>query len=717
MGVVYLAQHLRLGRRVALKVLNPQLAADEVFRRRFVRESQLAASLDHPNVITIYDAGEVSGVLYISMRYVNGPGLDEVLRASKRLSPKDTLWVLEQVAAALDVAHAEGLVHRDVKPGNVLLRRRADGAGFDHVFLSDFGITKSVRGGTAQTETAQFLGTIDYTAPEQISGGRIDGRTDVYSLGCVLYQCLVGHVPYRADTLIQAMYAHLQDPPPTISGRDLPPTLDGVVHRALAKRPESRFETCTELVRASRAALGVDPGSQHWMAAPPSLRPRGAEEVTVREPRGAGPRTVTPVFAPPTIDVARAGRRRRRRLLVAGLAALTSAGLTMAALAVWRNAPATSPPTHEPPATTSRSGPPPGLGTVAWGRPLTGGLVFGGAGDQVINRAIARDDRIIAVGSDSSGADMDPAVWTFNGSDWNKSRIPAGAEAQGIAGVVEWGPRLVAVGTDYSGQDANAAVWISTEGSLWKRVSKGTLTGGGNEAVARVVGSKSGLFAVGSVRRVTGKYDATVWGSDDGRSWTVLNDLTFGGPGDQLMLGAVPFRSGVVVVGAETRRGDTDPAVWRYDGERWTRAPRSELHRPGRQQMLSVAKGQHGLVAVGFDESGPDRDAAVWTSPDGLHWNMAHAKALGGPGFQMLEGVAWTSIGYVAAGRDDPAGATWSSPAGRHWQEQPPLRYPGGFPRLAAVIEFHSKLYAFGRIRTHGQVDGAVWPGRIVRQA
>ena len=187
MAVVYVAHHLRLGRKVALKVLDPALAEDAAFRERFIRESRVVAGLEHPNIVTIYDAGEAEGLLYVSMRYVEGTDLERLLETEGRLDPAIAISIVSQSAAALDAAHAEGLVHRGVRPADILLERREGRLG--RAFLSDFGITKHVAATTRLTRTGSFAGTIDYVAPEVIRGEPdVDGRADVYSLGCVLYR-------------------------------------------------------------------------------------------------------------------------------------------------------------------------------------------------------------------------------------------------------------------------------------------------------------------------------------------------------------------------------------------------------------------------------------------------------------------------------------------------------------------------------------------------
>ena len=251
MSVVYLAEQVRLKRRAALKLLAPELADDARFRERFLRESELAASLDHPNVIPIFDAGETDGILYIAMRYVEGQDLRQLIQQEGKLAPEQALRILQPVAEALDYAHTHGLVHRDVKPGNILL------ADDGPVYLSDFGLTRRVDEGASLTEAGELVGSIDYVAPEQIEGGPVDGRADVYSLGCVTYQCLTGSVPFPRDSPMAKLWAHLRDTPLPAAAitPDLPQELDPVLQRGLAKKPGDRYQTATGLTGGLQAAL------------------------------------------------------------------------------------------------------------------------------------------------------------------------------------------------------------------------------------------------------------------------------------------------------------------------------------------------------------------------------------------------------------------------------------------------------------------------------
>jgi hypothetical protein len=258
MSIVFRAENPRLGNVIALKVLDPSLAGDDVFRTRFLEESRIAASMNHPNVIPIHDTGSSDGLLYIAMRYVAGTDLRQMLKKRGRLQPETAMFLLGQAARALDAAHRRGLVHRDVKPGNLLVQRGNDGTDPDHLYLADFGITKHLGARTGLTSTGAFLGTIDYVAPEQIRGISVLGLADQYSLGCVLYECLTGRVPFEKDLDAAIIWAHMEEPPtlPTAFRPDLPPAVDEVFARVLAKHPGQRYETCREFMTAARAALG-----------------------------------------------------------------------------------------------------------------------------------------------------------------------------------------------------------------------------------------------------------------------------------------------------------------------------------------------------------------------------------------------------------------------------------------------------------------------------
>jgi len=241
MGIVYLAEHVRLIRKVALKVLTPGLGEDDAFRDRFIHESRLAASLDHPNIIDIYDAGEADGLLYLAMRFVAGSDLRSLIGRDGPLRPERAVALVTQVASALDAAHQLGLVHRDVKTANVLVEAPG-GSHREHAYLTDFGLTKRPGTLSGLTKTGQFLGSVEYAAPEQFEGRILDARADVYSLGCVAYECLTGRVPFPRDSEAAIMFAHLKESPPGVSEvrPELPSGLDAVISKAMAKRQEDR---------------------------------------------------------------------------------------------------------------------------------------------------------------------------------------------------------------------------------------------------------------------------------------------------------------------------------------------------------------------------------------------------------------------------------------------------------------------------------------------
>jgi predicted Ser/Thr protein kinase len=316
MGVVYRASHLHLRRTVALKVLPPSLTADREYRHRFEREAAIAASLEHPNVVPIYDAGYANGVLYLSMRFVDGEDLGAVLQREGRLDVEPLCALLEPVADALDAVHAAGLVHRDVKPGNVLISR----SGRRHVYLCDFGIAKAAAGGRELTAAGQYMGTVHYSSPEQIEGRWVDGRSDQYGLACLAFRALTGQVPYPRPETAAVIYAHLAaDPPrPSLQRPDLPPAVDAAVARATAKQPERRFPTCMDFIAALRAAVQPRPTPRPRRPLPPTLplpepdlgAPKAAapdattSRAAVPEPRAAGP-GATPTEAPDAASAAR----------------------------------------------------------------------------------------------------------------------------------------------------------------------------------------------------------------------------------------------------------------------------------------------------------------------------------------------------------------------------------------------------------------------------
>ncbi|MEU8469702.1 serine/threonine-protein kinase [Streptomyces sp. NPDC029006] len=286
MAVVYRARDLRLDRTVALKLLAPELARNDTFRKRFTHESQVAAAIDHPHIVPVFEAGETDGVLYIAMRYVPGSDLRHLLDARGPLSLPDAVRISAQVASALDAAHGHGLVHRDVKPGNILVAQGADSDHPEHVYLTDFGLTKKSLSLTGFTSVGQFVGTLDYVSPEQISGRPVDGRCDVYGLACVVHEILTGRPPFQREDDMALLWAHQYDepPPPSETRPGTAPAVDPVFARALAKSPDARYETCRDFVAALRATMTPAPAPP-GPAPPRSLTPTS----TTSGPSASGP--------------------------------------------------------------------------------------------------------------------------------------------------------------------------------------------------------------------------------------------------------------------------------------------------------------------------------------------------------------------------------------------------------------------------------------------
>jgi hypothetical protein len=700
-----------LGRKVAIKVLSPDLASDEAFRRRFLRESQAAAALEHPNIVPVYDAGESEGCAYISMRFVDGTDLAALLKAEGRLSPTACIGALAQIASALDAAHARGLIHRDVKPANILLERL--GEEVPRAFLSDFGITKRLDGHQT-TETGRFIGTIDYTAPEQITGAQVGPATDQYSLACVMFQCLTGSVPFPRGTELAVMYAHLEEKPPRASEHlVLPESIDPVIQRAMSKGPDQRFGSCREMQSAAADALGIDippsasgvPGSSGttFVAPPDRLT------VSPGRRRGAGSRHV---------------RRGLRVPVVAAVGVLAIGGIAWAIVASQ----ADRAPGHAAPggttatfASTAASSPAPTASPSTrvtkpfpeefrWTRVTS--PVFGGLGRMAINRAVAGRSSIVAVGFvNPPGADGgDPVAWrSSDGRIWDRT-YQSEPGTQGMDAVAMYGRNYIAVGTE---DQQHARVWIiPADGSSWHSVDATGISGG--SAIHKLIVTPQGLVAVGWATEATDK-DASVWSSSDGRHWTRDTGDAFVGPAgsDQEMWAVTQFPGGLVAVGSDNRGGDQDAAFWLHDQQGWRQAavPPS----PGDQVVKAVVAGGPGLVAVGSTETSGGKDAAIWTSTDGVRWR--EIPGLARPGTQQLTGVVAYRGGFVAVGSDGSPRegdvAAWTSKDGVRWRQSGSEELGGtGLQFAHGVVAFKGKLVIVGNENVSGSGVAAVWVGK-----
>jgi serine/threonine protein kinase len=250
MGAVYLAVEEHARRPVALKLVRSDFADDALFRARFEREARLTRELDHPHVVPLYEAGEIDGALFSATRYIDGIDLEALIAHHDSLHPRWAAALTKQLASALDAAHGAGLVHRDVKPANVLLESR-DGEA--HAYLADFGLSKHVSSQSGLTRTGMWVGTIDYASPEQIQAQDVTAATDVYALGCVLYEMLTGEVPYPRERDVDKMMAHAAEPPPTVTDA-VPERFNDVIERALGKRPEDRYASAGALAKSALTA-------------------------------------------------------------------------------------------------------------------------------------------------------------------------------------------------------------------------------------------------------------------------------------------------------------------------------------------------------------------------------------------------------------------------------------------------------------------------------
>lgn len=343
MASVYLAHDLRLGRKVALKVLSPELAASPQFQRRFHRESRLLASLDHPNIVPVYQAGEAGGLLYIAMRYIEGSDVSALLDRHGRMESAVALPILTQVAAGLQAAHEAGLVHRDVKPDNVLVTGSSSGAGAGRVYLTDFGLTKHLSSLSNLTAVGNVMGTMQYLAPEQISGRPVDARADIYALGGLAFRCLTGLPPFDREDHAALLWAHLSEAPTPASEccPDLPEAVDDVIWTAMAKQPQDRFSSAAEFAEALTAALHTAPASATDVASPGPSVAVDREVVAIDTSRPGA----TPEVALPPVDASGGGHvpggpgrppAAHRRRLLSGVALLIAVVAAVAAVLVLR---------------------------------------------------------------------------------------------------------------------------------------------------------------------------------------------------------------------------------------------------------------------------------------------------------------------------------------------------------------------------------------------
>jgi serine/threonine-protein kinase len=658
MAVVYRARDERLPRLAALKVMAPQWAADEEFRQRFVAESRASTTVDHPHVIPVYKAGEADGVLFIAMRLVTGGDLREALRREGgALPPARALDLLSPVASALDAAHAAGLVHRDVKPGNILIDRHSGQS--DHVFLSDFGLSKGVLSGASLTQSGHYLGTPHYSAPEQARGDHVDGRADQYALACVAFELLTGRRPFERDDPLTVLLAHVTAPPPALTERrpDLPAAADGVMRRALAKAPDERYPSCRDFTDALRDALVMRTAGQ-------------------RDRPGTG----APAAPVPAVPV-RGGPRRKRLLVIAAagtvlaaaiaipLALAATPGTPKASHAITTRAPAATPTLSLPASPTDSSV----ASHSATARPRADPLIAtltdpSGAinGNNVLSVAFAPGGTTLAAG------DISGRIYLWNTASRKRTALtdPGGKTIYALA--------FASSGSTLAAGDKNGSVylWNTTAKTIAATLTAPTPNGdlgiipptvstvafapnGTTLAVADVYGSTylwnaatgtvsatladpSGIgsvdslaFAPNGTTLATGNFNGTVslWDTTTGKLITTLRDP------DGADVQSVAFAPHGTTLAAGGELGTT--YLWNTATGKVT----ASLTNPaGTQGVDSVAFAPNGTaLAVG--------DANGGTS----FWNTASRKLIAtftGAGTEGVTSVAFAPNGTIAAAGD-----------------------------------------------------------------
>ena len=637
MAVVYLAEDIRLGRKVALKILAMELAEDDAFRERFLRESRTAASIDHPNVIPIYDAGETDGLLYIAMRHVQDPDLRGLLRAEAPLDVKRTISIATQVAGALGAAHQRGLVHRDIKPGNVLLIHRTSPQGVDHVYLSDFGLAKHASSVSGLTATGQFVGTLSYTAPEQVEGKQVDARTDIYALGCVIFECLAGRPPFKKEEDVAVILAHISEPAPDLGSLvpDCPPALSAVVAKTLAKDPDERYQTCEELIDALRVAVPLT-GEQAIAATQAAGEPvavNGSKPRDARPSRGwliaAGVAGVAVVAAVAVLVAGGGGgdedtttqAAASEQAADAGTAPPTESGAAPKTASEWREV-RPSPTARQQAASTAAAG-------RLW---VLGGLTGEEAADARATKEVAaydpaidtwteqpdlplplhhamavtfRDEIVVIGGWVPEGADLSATtsdkVFALRGGEWVELPSLNHPRAAGAAAVV--GGRIVVVG----GQ-ADGALVPQTEifdGDSWQDAAELPTP---REHLA-AVSDRNFVYAVGG-RELASDHNSGALERFDpvAGSWTRLPDM----PTPSGSLGAAAVAGNLVTVGGEAPTDVIDEVqAFDLETEKWSSLPPMGTPRHG----VSVAAigatlyAADGALAPGHAGSSPVTEA------------------------------------------------------------------------------------------------------------
>ncbi len=698
MAVVYRAYDERLKRPVALKVFAPVTAADGSARQRFIRESRAAAAVDHEHIIPIYDAGDARGLLFIAMRLVRGGDLRGLLEREGMLPSARAAGIVSQVASALDAAHGAGLVHRDVKPANILLTATAGES--DYVYLSDFGVSKRAMSSTTLTGVGQFLGTPDYAAPEQGRNVPLDGRADQYALACVAFHLLTGAPPFEREGPAAVLMAHLSEPPPSARVRrpELNEAVDRVLARALAKVPEKRYGSCREFAGALLGALGLAPGRTAVPTGPqtvPTTRRAPAGRPGNRSWQATQPRPVPAMGssllqpAPPGAAPSRSKRlvadrgRSIMRLGAWGLGILAAAavGLVLYSVATHHNpkpAPASDqtravvPAAEGPPVNPAQ--PPPGV-------------------SRDIARMVAVGNRIVTTGSQASGSEKRQQFFVSvnGGATWYQAPMqqPGGGQltAASVAGLIAGGPRgWLAIGPQ--------AIWTSKNGLSWTlAATHGIAPQVAGDSIDVVTATADGFLAAGDAEN-----QAVIWISHDGTTWQRL-------PATEAGLNA-PAGTPTNFQYATSRGNDTlisdGSSVWLSTdgGTSWTRVTVPVGHGAS-DDISGLSFDSSGLIAVrpGTGAAGAPGGVAYF-SRDGQAWQFAGLIDPAG-GWQPVV-VKGSDYGFVVTGKASGQNVAYASTDhGATWRQTRSLGSVPGTAITSATVGANGTVIAVGSAGQH----------------
>ena len=661
MAVVYRAHDEQLMRPVALKVFAPVTAPDQLTRRRFLDESRAAAAVDHEHIIPIYDAGQARGYLFIAMRLVRGGDLRGLLEREGALPPARAAGIVSQVASALDAAHGAGLVHRDVKPANILLATPADEP--DYVYLSDFGVSKQATRPMTLTGTGQFLGTPDYAAPEQGQDVRLDGRADQYALACVAYHLLTGAPPFERESPTAVLLAHLSEPPPSVRVRrpELPEAVDQVLARALAKVPEERYRSCREFADALRGALGraAVPAGPPVVTSPDRVsasRPANRSWQTTQS--GSVPAKGSSLLQPaPGAGPSRSGRfaadwsRGVMRLGGYGMGILVLAALVLVAfrLATYHS------PKSAPVSNPSYEGVP-----VADGPPVNPAQQPPGV-SRNIQRIVAADNKIVTTGSQTSGGVVRQQFFVSAnaGATWYAAPMQQPGGSPSVAGHLA---SLIAGGPRGWLAEGPQAIWTSKNGLSWTlAVTHGIGPQLAGDSIDVVTATADGFLAAGGAEK-----QAVIWISRDGRTWQRLTASKLGLKAAGLTPTNIQY--------ATSRGNDTlisdGSSVWLSTdgGTSWTLVPVSVDHAAS-DGIQGLSSDGSGLIAVrpGTGANGQP-DGVAYFSPNGQAWRFAglidpaggwKPRLAKGSDFGFVVVGKATASGQMVAYASTGVGATW----------------------------------------------------------